>query len=588
MRTHFRSTLSLAALAGAFLHGASIAHAAVAENIVYELGAIRIAIPRIETSGSALTDAQLKAILDPASSTSVAQRLGDFMATSVTAPQVVFEIKAGDISNKVIYRDLKLSNVLAGMIESGSVAGAAADIKSPQGEDIKATYGAMSVRKFNLALLVRVMTGRRTDPNEPLATVYEEFTADGFQMTSREAEISLGRMTGAGVKMRALATPISEFAALAQRASAAGAAPGPQEKQAIFAILSDVFQSVEIGKVEALDMKVRTRAPNNIGDFGIGRFVMGGFAKARLAEVAYENFIINMPDGNASIGRIGLRDFDLSRTLAAFADAARRNDLDFKNTNPRNLIPSLGQIQFADIGFDVPAIDGKGNTDGGKRIKFSLGKYEINMSNWIGGIPTAITTSLQKFFMPLPRDSGDIRLQPLIDAGIDRFDISHNIDIAWNEATKEIILKDFSFDMAGVGAMKLSGMIGNAPRELFASSIAQVQAAALGALVKSADFSFENRGVVELGIAQQAKQSGATPEQTKQMIVVGAAMGIPAILGNSPGAKALADALSKFAADPKKLRITARAKEGLGAADMMLLSNPAALMEKLEITATAE
>ena len=38
---------------------------------------------------------------------------------------------------------------------------------------------------------------------------------------------------------------------------------------------------------------------------------------------------------------------------------------------------------------------------------------------------------------------------------------------------------------------------------------------------------------------------------------------------------------------PGSARVTANARNGLGASDLMLLSNPAALMEKLEITASA-
>ena len=278
----------------------------------------------------------------------------------------------------------------------------------------------------------------------------------------------------------------------------------------------------------------------------------------------------------------------MSRTFSAIADAAKRNDTEFKNTNPRNLIPTLGQLQIADLDFDVPAPKGDGNSADGKRIRFSLGNYAINMSKPIDGIPTAISMGLEKFFFPVPKNSSDANLRQLAEAGIDKIDFSHNIDLAWSETTNEIALKDYSFNLAGLGAVKLSGVIGNVTKDLFSSNLALVQSTAFSALVKSLDFSLDNQGAVELGLKFQEKQSGATPQETQQMLVAGAAMGIPAILGDSAGAKALAAALSKFAAEPKMLRITARAKDGLGAADMMLLSNPKALMDKLEITATAQ
>ena len=136
-------------------------------------------------------------------------------------------------------------------------------------------------------------------------------------------------------------------------------------------------------------------------------------------------------------------------------------------------------------------------------------------------------------------------------------------------------------------SFKLTGVIGNVPRDLFAGNMAQAQAAAFGAQVKGAEIDVRNSGVVEMGLAMQAKQSGQTPQAVQQMLVAGAAMGIPAMLGGGAAAKEIASAVAKFAADPKRLRINATAPNGLGAADFMLLSNPAALLEKLSVSASA-
>ena len=361
------------------------------------LGAFRIAIPRIETTGDSLNDAQLRSLLDPRSNTSVAQRLGDFAATTVTVPQVIFEI-TGAVSNTVTYRNLKLNNVRAGMIDSATVDGASGDLKDPKGVEMKATYGAMSAKKLNLGLIVRFMTSKRMDANEPLATAYDEFTAEGFSLSSPDVDVSMGRMSGAGIKMRPLATPFGE---IMKNMPANGAKPTPQQQQAIFGMLGDMFESMEMARVEARDMKVKVKKEN--GEFGIGRIFMSGFAKGRLGEAAYENFAMNMPDGNAKFGRIGIRDFDMSRTFAAMADAARRNDLEFKNTNPRNLVPTFGQIQFAGLDLNVPDKNGQGNSEDGKRILFSLGNVELNAGNHIDGIPTQVNVKLQNFAFQIGR-----------------------------------------------------------------------------------------------------------------------------------------------------------------------------------------
>jgi hypothetical protein len=71
------------------------------------------------------------------------------------------------------------------------------------------------------------------------------------------------------------------------------------------------------------------------------------------------------------------------------------------------------------------------------------------------------------------------------------------------------------------------------------------------------------------------------------MLVAGAAVGIPAMMGNSPASKAIGNAVAKFLADPKTLRISARSRDGLGASDLMMLSDPLALLDKVEISASA-
>ena len=571
---------------GTLLLGVADANAAKVENLAYDLGAFRIVIPSIEATGTALTDDALKGIVDPQGSATLAQRLGILNAAAIVAPQIIFEIKTGPAGNKITYRDVKLTNVGSGLIESATIGGAGGDIKDPVGGEVKINYGAISMRKVNLGLMLRVFTTQRTDPNEPMVSAYEDFTADGLQMTSKDADITMGKMTGSGVKMRALATPIGDLFTMSQQMSAPGAKPTPQQTAQIFSMVGDIFQSMELGKFEMLDMKVNVK--KEPGSIGVGRVFMGGFAKGKLGEVAYENFTMNMPDGTAKLGRVGLRDLDLQRTFAAMADAAKRGDTEFRNTNPRDLVPTLGQFQISGLDLDVPDKNGAGNSPDGQRIRFSLGNFEINTSKHIDGIPTAIAAKVQNFLFPIPPKPKDVKLADIAAMGIDKFDLTHAIDLAWNEPTKELALKDYSISLGGLGSVKLSGVIGNVPKDLFSSNLALVQAAAFGAVVKSLDLSVENQGLAQKALQHQAKQSGQTPQQLQQMMVAGAAMGIPAMLGNGPAAKAIAGALSKFAADPKKVRIAARSRNGVGLADaMQAAGNPAALLESLEVTATA-
>ena len=69
-----------------------------------------------------------------------------------------------------------------------------------------------------------------------------------------------------------------------------------------------------------------------------------------------------------------------------------------------------------------------------------------------------------------------------------------------------------------------------------------------------------------------------------------AAVGIPAMLGNSGQAKAIGQAVARFVAKPGKLSIAAKTKDpgGLGFADLASIGQPGAILDKLEVTATAD
>ena len=557
------------------------AQAAMVENLTYDLGGFKVLIPKVETSGGSLTDTDLRAILDPLDGATLAQRLARANAGTVSIPRLSFEFAPGQSFS---YRDIKLVNLANGQIEAASAAGASADLPDQHGGTLSASYGAMSMRKVNLGLMLRIATSVRSDPNEPLASLYEDFTADGFEMKSPDADVSMGRISGSGIKGRPFSVPLSEIVGMAQRNP--NAPLSDEDGRKLGMLITDMMQSFEVGQVEARDMLVRVKTGEK-GEVGIGRFYMGGVSKGRFGELAYEDFRILMPDGKARIGRFALRDLDLSRTFAAMRELARQGDFKSAENDPRALIPTLGLIELTGLDFDVPDTTGKGNSADGKRVLFTLGRFEIGTRGFIEGIPTALNVRVQDFVFPLPGKSKDDDLQQLIAFGLNRLELSHNMDLAWTEATQELGLKDYSIRLPGLGALKITGTIGNLSKELFSSNLALAQATALGALVKSLDINFENLGGVEKGLALQAKQSGQSVQDVKQMLVAGAAVGIPAMMGNSSASKAIGNAVAKFLADPKTLRISARSRDGLGASDLMMLSDPLALLDKVEISASA-
>ena len=113
-------------------------------------------------------------------------------------------------------------------------------------------------------------------------------------------------------------------------------------------------------------------------------------------------------------------------------------------------------------------------------------------------------------------------------------------------------------------------------------------AAALGAVVKKLDVKLENSGILDKIIALQAKEQGKSADQLKTELISMASFGVPAMMGgDGVTGKVVANALSKFIAEPKNLHLAASSKDGLGAGDIGLIANPADLLKKVDISAGA-
>jgi hypothetical protein len=100
----------------------------------------------------------------------------------------------------------------------------------------------------------------------------------------------------------------------------------------------------------------------------------------------------------------------------------------------------------------------------------------------------------------------------------------------------------------------------------------------------------ENKGLFERVIASESRKAKKSPEELRREYGMAAAIAVPAMLGNAPAAKTLGQAVARFVAKPGRLTISMTAKDpaGLGIADLAATPEPAAILDKLEITATAE
>jgi hypothetical protein len=236
--------------------------------------------------------------------------------------------------------------------------------------------------------------------------------------------------------------------------------------------------------------------------------------------------------------------------------------------------------------FDMP----DDNKDKKENIRFALKDMEVTADQPINGIPTNLRLGLDRLRMPIPPGTTEEGLKDIAALGYTELDMSWVTAAAWNAPTNELLVREISVRGAGMGATNLRATLGGVTRDVFSTDNAMALVALMGATIKNADLVVENGGLFEKLLAQEAKKQKKSVDDLRREFGVAAAVGVPAMLGGSGQAKAIGQAVARFVAKPGKLSLSAKTKDpaGLGLADLAAVGQPGAILDKLEVTATAE
>jgi hypothetical protein len=235
------------------------------------------------------------------------------------------------------------------------------------------------------------------------------------------------------------------------------------------------------------------------------------------------------------------------------------------------------------IDFDLPKEEPKRNPS--EKVQFTVRHLEITADTPINGIPSNLRFAMQNLSMALPPNSGDDGVRTLLGLGYKALDLSLTTAANWNEATNEFILREASANGRDMGNLTLRGTFGGVTKDAFDPDSAVAVVALMKATAKGIDLSVENTGLVDRHLEQEARKQGKTAETLRREYGMAAGFAIPALLGNSPQATALGQAIARFIAKPTRLTIAARAKNpaGLGLPEL-IGSDPAAILDKFDVS----
>lgn len=563
----------------------------VLENLRFRVGEISYTAPRAEFRGTPHDRAELTALLDQASPEPVSSRIGRIQAAEIVVPEILSELATPQGPQVTRYRDVVFSGMGGGRLASVAASGGSLAAQGPQGRT-EGTFGRFGLQEFDLALAASLFAETAGAGSPEMKRLYGAFSLEALQLTDPSgATTQVGRIFGRDFAARPTRDGwLGAVAAIGKNPDLRSAPP--EDRKRSFEALADLLGAFQVGAVEAIDVAFKAR--DGEGSGRIARIGFQGASGARRADLSIEGFEAGSAEGGRVRFRsLGFGGISLQPMLDGMRDLGAASPEALSPAEMRRLVPLVGATRLSQVEVDVPS--------GAKRpsgaadpqpppVRVSVGEVELLADKPVDGVPSDLRIAIRNLAFPIPPNPDNDALKQLADLGYDRIDGSLATHLGWNEAGQELVVREMSVDGAGMGSFLLRGIVGGVTRDVFSPDSAVASVAFLGATAKSLEAVLENRGLFERVVAREARRQKRNPEDVRREYGMAAAVGIPAILGGSAGAKTLAQSVARFVAKPGKLTIRARAKQpaGFGVADLAAAPDPASVLEKLEITAVAE
>jgi hypothetical protein len=556
-----------------------------AENLRFAIGPAIYVVPRAEIRGTSLSKDELASLLDPKSAVPIAERVRRLAASEITAAEIRAEVSVPAGRQLAVYRDIRVAQIGSGRIASVTAQGGTFDNDAKEGNS-RGGFTRLEVADIDVGLAASLFEAPASgSPPAELGKVYGSFSVEGITSDGpNTARARIARLAGRDFKAKP--TPDGWIATASRLAGPTDLNTAPPEVRGrVIGGMLDLLEAFEIGSLEATGIEFEEAQSKDSGG-RIARMSYGSSPRGG-GEFRVEGLEASGAGGRFRLASFSMGGISLGSTLAAARELAGARAEDMSAADMRRLVPFIGAIRFSGIEAETRP-DGAKPED--RPMRFSIGSVELLGDKPVENIPSDLRFGIRNVSTPIAPDARDDTAKQLAELGYDRLDASLTADLGWNEPGQEIVIREISAQGAGMGRVIIRGLVGNVSRDIFNPDGALASVALVGAAAKSLDVTVENGGLFERILAREARRQSRGPDDLRREWGMAAAVAIPILLGGSPQSKILAQAVARFVAKPGRLSIQARSKDrgGLGFTDYAIASDPLALLEQVEITATAE
>ena len=577
---------------GPGLWGAAFAAAGTVtlNDVTIDLSGVTYSFPAAAFTGLNVSQSDLAALFDKNATEPLSARLARLSAKEFTIPELTVSQRVGPESRKTVYRDVNARDIVNGRIASLTTATATVEVTGRPTGPVTGTLGRFTLNDFDSVQAARLYDAKADAQPTAMTRIYGAFALEDMVLNDAKGpQVRVARIAGKDFSARPTKESWSEtMALLGANADKMDKAP-PVDRARIVSSLADLLGAFQIGSMEATGLEVCDANAKEQGGGRIARIAYTGASGEKPTDLRVEDLEIAADNGRVRIGLIGFTGFSFQSTLDGLKILSDKPLKDIDPADMRALVPTVGTMRFSGLDFDVP------NTRETKEpkpenIRFTVKDIEVTADKPVNGVPTDLRMAVRNMVFPVPPDTSENGLKDLAAMGYKVLDLSLLTAASWNEPGNELVVREVSLSGADMGSATLRGVLGSVSKDVFNSDSTVALVALVGATAKTLDLTIENKGLFERAMAEAAKKQKRTPDDLRREYGMAAAVAVPAILGSSPSARNLGQAIARFVAKPGRLFISAKTKDpvGLGIADVAAIGEPAAILDKLDVTATAE
>ncbi|WGD48951.1 hypothetical protein QA641_25275 [Bradyrhizobium sp. CB1650] len=451
-------------------------------------------------------------------------------ASSVVAPTLAVSFDAGDGaggSGDVVYSGLEIQKLGGGKIDAMKADRATYTFNAPlPGKQDKLTgeISTILINDVDSIAIAAALDPQNTN-DDSYHRVYRQISTGPYVATSAQGL----RMQVDGIAIEDIAVQPSKFRPaeiFALLPADRSTPPTPAQSREMLEKLAGFYEGLRVGKIEIGNLSMAT--PQGTPKVRTIRYQQGEFA--------IEGLDAPTPQGQVKMERFALKSFSAANLMRWAA-----------NVSNAGQAPSPDQMLALFRVFEGAEIKGVVSPYKNARQLVTIDTISLNWGQLVGSIPSKANLVVK---MVAPTDPANPTQMPLTMAGIDKLAIDLDLGAAWTESSSSFALAPATIDLGNLAKAQARVALGNVPRGVFTSNLAQAMAQAGEIEAGAVEFSLHDNGIVDLAVAQFARMQNVGRDAARQAIIEAIKAHREQIAAANPDAGAAVDAIASFVETP--------------------------------------